>query len=311
MGDFPYAKIIRQAYQLTKTRKVLWLFGLFLFLSDTPFLVSLYRVRGSAFEGGLESWWTELSAPGRYGSLLAGLAVLIAVVVMYFLCKAALIIAVNKFKDRKDIRFGEAVKSGREYFWRLLGVSASVGAGLLIVTAVLFVPVAYLAMSQSAARAWYLGGLAAVIFLPLLVIAMLLGILTPMFVTLFGLKVGNSFKASFDMLAANWSSILLLGIFLRLLGLIVFFVSLFLMILIATPVAILARVSYNTVGSAGMYAIFALLSVILTAIFLAVQAAVAAFNHTAWVLAFLEIVKPKKSSPEEEAAVVPEMISGG
>lgn len=314
MEVFPYRKIIKQAYQLTKIHRILWLFGLFLFLAEVPFFISFYWFRQAPPINEAGGFLNLSAYPLPVLWLAGGLGILAFLVLaaVYFIAKAGMIQSVKILTEkRRRLVFREQIRAGREHFFRLLGVSASIWASLLFGSAVLFVPVAYLA-TVSTEKAWYLGSLAAVIFIPLLVIGLFMSILAPMFVVLFNLKTNTSLKATFDLLAANWLVVLLLGAFLRLVSLTAFFSTLFVMILITAPVAFLARLSYDMVGQTGVNAIYTVLGLGLAAIFLTVQAAISAFNHSAWVLAFLEIVKPKKSSAEEEeAAVIPEMISGG
>lgn len=314
MRDFPFVKIIQQALLLTKTKRFLWRFGLFLFLAEIPFVASLYRFQENEFiKGAFRQLQVQLSGKlilivGILVSVLAGFVLLM----MYFLSKAAIIQSVKNLTERKNVDYPKAIKGGRDHLWRLAGTSAAIWAGVLVAAAILFIPVIYLATSQSATRAAYLGFLAIVIFLPVLAVGFIISVISPMFIVLFGLKVNSSLKAAYDLLATNWTTIIMVGLVLRLVSLLVFFVSLFSMILIAVPVAFLSRLSYDIVGSAGVNAIYTVLGLVLVGVFLVIQSAVSAFNHTAWVLVFLEIVKPKKAQgAEEEAAVVPEMISGG
>jgi hypothetical protein len=314
MFPFPLANILKQALSLIRTRRFLWAYGLFSFWFNV-FLFFALVMGGRTFTTpfGLAEVLDDA------GSFLAGnpfaaqaLSVLFLLAAIFFLVmhvfsRAGIIIAIQKLLERKPAGFIRPMKEARPFVADVFNILL-----LALITAfasivILGFPVFYLYVSGSQLNAWILGILALIILIPLLYVISYLNMLAVLFRVAFKMNPSSSIKASFDLIAKRWPQLVSISAVLSSLVIISFLLGLFVFILIAFPFMLLADLAQDMPVLRNILAVTGIGAGLLT--FFLIQALTSAFQKTVWILAFLELAKPKKLSELEQSPVLPEVIS--
>ncbi len=265
---FPYRKILRQTLGIVKNHKFLYGFGLLLILSN------------------IFSLTTGQTAPKSDLIMLASALISVALLVISLRANAGIIIAVKAIKDKEETSFGRAWNVSRLFYFRLFLVTVTIFIVLLVLGAILSSPVLYLYQQGHTNQAWVLGSLAAAIFLAVVVPLWLIGSLAPMFIVIYDQKFREVWDKSFALIKQFLPQLVSFGLVLLLLELI--------------PVVILSILTYYIHGlivkNIGM-GIVALAEIF-----------VLTYTQTAWVLVFLELIRPQKFEEEEGTVPIPEII---
>jgi hypothetical protein len=309
----PFGKILKQAYWITKTHKFLWIFGLFLFWgSALNFLNyffdssnrssdSVMPVDGPGWFAGNEGAWMMI--------LILILLLAIAFVYLYFRAKAGLIISVKNVIEKRASGFKPGFKDAGFYYGRLIKISVAVNLSLVGLAALLSIPIVYLVIIGYPGRAIALGFLALVIFVPVYILSTFVTSISPMFVTLYNMKIKPALLATFDIIREQWVSIFFFTIILAITSVLAVFLVLFVLLAISIPVVLLARLVYHTGVPQLPIAITFFGVVVGAAAFIFTQAVVAVFQQTSWVLLFEELVKPRSAAEAAESEILPEVIT--
>lgn len=262
--DFPYSKILKQAYEITSKHKFLWILGLFLIWSNIGFLpVSK----------------AELMPDVSLGLMAVALLFLI----LNYRAKIALIVSVKGLLDKQEVGLGKGLKVSKPFYLRALGAALGLSMITTIIFLILASPVFYLYHLQYEARAATLSVLALLIFAPLAVIMIYLNILSANFIALFDLKIMESIKASYNLIAKKWTQLIIFSILLWFRILIAFFATVFMVFLTMLVASYFASPIIFGIG------VF-----VSALIFFSCSAVILAFHQTSWTVAFLELVKPVK-----------------
>ncbi|MEJ0021732.1 MAG: hypothetical protein WDN47_04115 [Candidatus Doudnabacteria bacterium] len=300
----PYRKIFKQAYEIVWNNKFLWIFGLFLLFGN--FFNFNYVFQSQGTNSGDLSWFQNHAFLGNL-TLLIVLGVILELILLLFKARAGNIIAVKAIIDRQETSFVKSFNYGGLFHLRLLGVFLLMQIALFLALVVIGGPIFYLFSLKFFIRALILSAIGLIIFIPISVIAALISFLAPMFVVLHDFKIGEAIQRSFELVSQFWFTLLVFSFMLFCLAVLAFLASLIAAAITALPFVLLAYLAYHKVGfGAGV----ALTIVSVTAgsiVFLIIQALVATFAQTAWVLAFLELIKPQKLE-EEESLPVPEIV---
>lgn len=300
-----FGKIFANAYRIAVEHKFLWGFGLLL-VWGSSFTVN-YSISDWQ-ELKPETWLVSFSKlfesrPGLTTFLLAaGLVFVWLVIVVYFRAKTALIISVKRITDKQTVGFKSAFVRSKLFYKRLLGVSILLALVLLAGILILGLPVVYLLSLKLYFRALLLGLFAALIFLALSIMLGFVNVLAPMFVVFHDLKIGESVKAGFNLLFHSFWRLLVFGFLLFLITAFVFFLTLGAALLVISPFVLFSEFFYDIFGFAVWQSV---VLIIVSFCFVFLQAILAVFQQTAWVLLFNEIVKPLKDQ-EKEPSLAPE-----
>lgn len=265
-----YRKIFKQAYEITRDNKFLWIFGLFLSVGSV-LNFNLYMPSG------------QNSIEVSDSAALMFVLIALFVIVLYFRAKAGLIVAVKATLDKQETNFWRAFRLGGIFFNRILIISILIELGLILLGLVLSGPIVYMFNQHFTSRAIVLLILALLIFIPVAVLAILVNVLAPMFAVIFDLKIRQATASAFELVLKNKTQLSILGLLLLL--------AEFLPLFLASIVLGLQHGLSMGLLSSG--------------VFLVVASAITVFAQTAWVLAFLELIKPQKLE-EEDTLPVPE-----
>ena len=277
---FSYKKIFKQAFQITGQHKFLWIFGLFLLFGNVLNF--------------LASWFDQSQIQIKISNLGYTILFLVSVlvIVLFFRSKAALIIAIKAIIDKEPTSAGKAFSVSQLFFSRILGISVIVELALGVLLAILASPISFMFDHHFITRGIILIALGLIIFIPTAVVGTLLNALVPMFVVIYDQTFREAVNRSFEMISEKWLTLLGIGFVLFVIEILAFFLLL--------PIVFLWNLPYHREGL--------ILSIIGLVLFVLLQSLIAVFQQSAWVLAFLELIKPAKME-EEETVVAPEAIT--
>ncbi|MBI2607239.1 MAG: hypothetical protein HYW51_00180 [Candidatus Doudnabacteria bacterium] len=297
----PYSNILKQAYQLVTTHKFLWGLGLFLVLGNIFDIVNYTfdSNSGESIKMTFEIIYAWIQNNFLLASLIGAgaLIIIFALLLLALRAQAGIIVSVRRILDRKEAGFINGFKNGRMFYLRIFGALALVFLLIIAALAVLGLPIFYLAVNGLASRASILGILALIIFVPVSIYLKLVSLLIPNFIVLHDLKIGESIKASADLVKTHWLKILVFSIFVGLVAFIGVVIGVFIAFVLGLAVVKFLPLNYDLIG-------FVVGGIVIWF----VSAVLAAFQQTAWVLFFLELVKAQKLSEESETAPVPEIV---
>jgi hypothetical protein len=267
----PYGKIFKQAYEITRSNKFLWIFGLFLSLVTTFVFEEDSNVSVSP--------WILIAA-------------VVIFLVIYFRCKASLIIAIKAVIDKKETSVTKAFSSSQTYLLQLMGIYFMIQVVIGILAGAIFIPIKAMYDSGNIYIAISFAAVGILIFIPFAVAAALVNVVAPMFMVIFNLSYQAAVKRSFELISEYWQ--VLVGIA------ILMFLPQLLILSASVPIVFFRELPYHMIGLTGI--------IVSSLVLLLAHAIVAVFQQTVWVLTFLELVRPQKI--EDEIPVVAPEIAG-
>lgn len=203
-----YTDIIKRAYYITKTRPLLWLFGMFLV---GTFNANLFRFRNSFPETKYFNidvygmlWYFERH-PGVLALLSASiLVVAIGSLLLTNLSRILLLLSAQSALGTNEPAFAKQLKLGLKYLWPIIQISLFTTMFMLGAVAVLVAPL----MVEDPILQAALWGLGLIIFFPLVFTISSVNIFTGMYVVLHNLPVKKAFNAGTDFFIYNWTDLL-------------------------------------------------------------------------------------------------------
>lgn len=256
----------------------------------------------------IDSWFRQHEGLNITLSLIL-FVLTVVLFVLYFYSRAGIAASVNDLIERKPVGFIKGLVRSKTSFWPVFNVWLISLLAFALVLAVLGAPVLYLAAMNFGFRAILLGMLALLILVPVLLLIEFINVFSVLFATLYRLNLWSSIRASFDLVSRFWPQLTLLALILFLINLAVFFAGIFLIFLIGAPVVLLQGLPYHIWGVSLELAAAVVAAIIGLVLFFLTQAVASGYSKTVWVLAFLELSKPKKSLELEEPVILPEVIT--
>ena len=217
--------------------------------------------------------------------------------IIYFRAKAGVILGIKMITEKQPASFVSTFGLARNFVIRLLGVSLFLQILMGTLSLLIMTPVFYLFSTGATERAIILAVLGALVFIPAAFLVSFANILGPLFLVIFNMPVFLGVRAAISVITEAWGKLLWFSLLLAAIGI----VASLLAVIASSPFVVLAVLSYHRGGQ-----IFGpiLLGAGGLAIFLSFQAVISAFQQTAWVLFFMELVRPEKI--EEETVSVPD-----
>jgi hypothetical protein len=295
-----HQKIFRQAFLLIIRHKFLWAFGLLLFWGNT-LSVFFNLPKNQQAEESANQWVAAHS--GSLGWIALGvLVVFTTLVVLYFRAKAGNIIAVKALMDKQPTSFAKAFRAGQLFYWRMFGAAVLLWLVQVVAIIITIVPMSLVSASESSWQSWVMLLLGLSFLIPVLSVAILVGIFAPLFIVVYDLNVKESIQAGFNLISKDWRQIIVLFLALVILNILAFFLA----VTVSLPFVFLAIFAYYRMETAGIIlaAISGLMGVV---VYASVQAAASVFSQIVWVLVFGELVRPQKT--EEAVSLAPEVAS--
>jgi len=316
MESFPYSTILKLAYELTKKRYWLWIFGLFvggasglnigaikyLTVSRDAYFPQLVEKNERVFE------WINQNPTVFWGFVGLAVAVFAVLIVLQGLARSAvtwsamsLLLNAKGQISKEKINFKNSLARGRRFVRRIILLQILVTTTFFVCLFLFSTPVVYLFSTHAIGRAVILLLLGLTIFIPAGAVFGFLHLYGPIIVVLYDRTVADALRVSFDLVRHKLKESIILAAFLIGLYLLFILALSFGIILFSVPVAILTLLLWKLELWAAVYAlvIFALLAAGVYTVIL--RAGFAVFHNIAWVLAVEELVRTKKL--EDEARV--------
>lgn len=312
---FPYAAILKRAYDLTRNNFQVWVFGIFLsFASGLNFLMlnlllDAREIVHFRLAAELEKFRNFLDSPWLAVNVLAGFLI----VFLSALSKAAVIWSGQKLAheeqsladQEKSFSLQAALANARKFVWPVLVLQILLFGLFLVVAAALALPVVYLVALGEIGRTVALTVLGLAILVPASILLGFLFLYSPVFAVLYKVSARTALGLSLQLVQNKLKESLIMAAFLAGLGLAFMTVLGFGIILVSVPVAFLSLV-FAQLGLpwATYLLIFITAFLGLCSVFI-LSAGLAVFNNFVWVLTVLEMVKTEKTG-ETKKALVPE-----
>lgn len=300
--SFPYARILKQAWQMTRGNVQLWVFGFFLILSV---ILNLLLSRIILGQRQLDMDWLArfLDSPWDKASLASAA---IIVLLLSAIAKGAVIVAAKKLAEGQRISLSQALAPAEKFAGTIFWLQILLMILFLVLLSSLTVPVIYLALLGETGRALALAILGFAIFLPVGVLLVFMFLYSPVLAVLYRMRLPAALAMSFHLTQAKLKESLALGVFLAGIALLFMILLGFSIILVSAPIAFLFLV-LSKIGA--LWAISPLIFVTAAAGLCGIvilSAGLAVFNNFVWVLAVMEMVKTEKMDEAEAKAAVPE-----
>jgi hypothetical protein len=306
----PLAKIFKQALILVRNNKFLWGLGLFLVWGNLFNFLTINR-QDSAGNGSQSEQVSNMIHLTPHQANVWGIAIIAAaaaMIVMYFLSRAGIILAVGSLMDRRPTGFVKSLSQARPFTLKVASVWILSGLSGAVVLLVLAAPVIYLYVQGMAERAVILGLIGLLIYIPVLLITDFVNIFGVLFAVIFRTNVRDSFRSAFDLISVYWWSLVSMEIGLVAMNALWFMFSVLVSSLVFAPFVFLSKIPYDMVSQElGNPMIFAGFSVTII-VFLSLQSIFISFMHSCWTLAFWEVIHGQQTDEEEEKQTVPEVV---
>lgn len=309
MEDFPYLEIVQKAYRHSLDNIWLWVLGLFSGGLFTNF-------GGWNFSGQPEKVFSFLETSDFFSSpvaltamILAFAGILAGFLILYGASLSGVIVACGKFEDPQDPNHQHVARSilrqGKKHSAKVIGLNLMVLAFFLVSLTIFALPISYLVGLKAYARAWVLGGLGLLIFVPAMVVFSFLRIYGPIFIVRYQASVVRSLSLSFHLLRHKLKESLMIGLFLLGLSIMFIFLVSFSIILMSTLFSLsdvyltsFPRNGVRDILFAATLACWSLVVIIFSAGF-------SVFKTITWVAAVEEMVKTRRlEEPGEKALAI-------
>lgn len=308
--EISYLKILKDSFKLAWKNRYLWWFGFMISLSSIggtrySFDARNETAQNTAFEKQLQDFVSQ-----NAHWVIAGIAVLIAVCIVLgilsIISRGALIHSVEKHLKNEVSNFKTGFKKGKEKFWRVLAIALSTGLFMISSLIVLGAPVAFLFFNRNYIIGLFMGALAVLILIPLLILTAYLKTYGYIYAVSGNLQFWPALENAYNLFRKNIKSSIIMGLLFIPVGLVLAIVSL----MVAIPIIIvflgIGLVVFLIAGKIGAIAVAVIGIICLLAAFLAVRSIYEVFAQTVWIMFFHKIAKPKV----EEAVIetVPEKV---
>lgn len=306
-GSF-YRHIVRDAWEIVRKRRVLWVLGFFVaFLGNGGIYELLIQGTGrlglrqdfggvAAFVGILPSGPELLNGIQRLGAFdaAASLLMLIAVLAVFGIAlwvvissQGGLLTGIRDAHRGRTLRFGNLFGAGNEVFWPLLWLNL---LSRLAITSFfyLLLSVLVLLMSDASVANATLYLVAFLILVPLTLIIGFVGVFAASYITLYRMRFIEAVETALALFRAYWlisleTAVILFAVNIAVaLGLTAVFVALGTVFLIIFGFLLGA-------SSAAAWIFMAIAAVLALALLVMTGAGLAAYQHTVWTLLFLKL----------------------
>ena len=321
-----YLEIIKRALNITFKNKFLWIFGIFIALTSGGSGGGNF---GGNFGGGnteeyfkgwkeklgigsgeeiiqivknfLESHWIIIVSIGIIFFLFA-----IALNVFAIISRGAIINGINKLDSKIKTGFKDSFKVGVNKFWRLLGISFTIGGLALIITTVIAAPIIFFFLTKIYIVAGILLILGILLFLFIIILLSLISRFAFLFTVCTNQGVFSSLGSAYGLLTKKTSKIIIAW----LIGMATFLILLP-FIIIGVLMAGTSLVIFHVIGLIASIMILVFLLIVLGSF---LKGVALVFVQSFWVLFFKEIagekIKDKKQKAKIKEKIPAKIIAG-
>ncbi|NTU67241.1 MAG: hypothetical protein HGB08_04975 [Candidatus Moranbacteria bacterium] len=297
-----YTDIFKKAFEITKKKLFLWLFGV---------LVAL----GS----GLESFdYSKMDLKSYLVIIIPVIIVIIlALIFLSVTARAGMIRSLGKITEKKKTSFKSQLKEGRRFFWRLIGLEAIIISSFVIITAILFIPIIFLFSSKNNIGGIFVSLLAFLILLILIVLGAFFRIFGRLYIVLGNISVVSSLERAYSLFMKNRKESLMMLLLFIPTGICVYIITVILWSSVSAFFAVFTWIARNIIGESTdtIASVGTILLSIPAMIFL--KAIYEVFSQSVWVIFFYKIASPKdgqgleEKEEEKDTASAPDAATSG
>ncbi|MFC1612792.1 hypothetical protein ACFL23_00480 [Patescibacteria group bacterium] len=305
-----YRDVLKNAWEITKNNKILWVFGLFAALlgngGEYQILVKTFDkfhiarnvVLNSAsqtFSGGFLKGLYNLSLYNPTEFILILVAVFSILFLIGFLIwlivvfQVSLIAGADKGISNKKITFQEGINLGKEKFSSILGINFISKSLICLMLVLTGLPLLFLARRSESILSLILYILAFLILIPIAIIISFIAKYASAFVVLKNKNFFESINKGWHLFLDNWIVSLEMAFFLFLLNFIVGLVALFAVIIISLPFITMAII-YSAAGlSYAFWTAIIMMLFIIVAIVAFAGAVLSVYQWSSWIIFFKKL----------------------
>ena len=311
-----YLSILKKAFVLTWKNRYLWWYGFFITLSGFGSFNYFFNGDRNKHPGLIhQRLFGNLVSSNTHWLIMGAIIILFLYVIFLvvgIIARGALIASLNKHLKNKENTFRAGFKQGRHFFGRIFLIALLLDLFALAAIIVLTAPVAFLFFSQAYLIGFFMGILAVIILIPILILAYYLKTYAYLYAILGDLRFWPAIERAYLLLQENIPTSLIMGLAFIPLGLALAIA----IIMTAIPIFIIflgmGLVLYLLLGQTGLIAA-AILGIICFFVTLClIRAAYEVFAQAAWLIFFRQIASPKAkepiTEPEPEINIAPKAM---
>lgn len=298
-----YWEILKKSLNATWKNRLLWWFGFFITLSGIGGFNYFYGPHNRPGLGRHHARLAFLSQNSHWLTILIIIALLLYVlfIILGIIARGALIKSLESRLKKESVTFADGFSQGRRYFGRIFLIAVLIDLFALASIVVLTAPVAFLFYDGAYVIGTLMGVLAAIILIPLLILAFFLRTYSYLYAVLGDLGFWQAIEKAYLLLEKNiLASLIMALIFIPLI-----FALLIATVMTALPIILVflgvGLILYLLLGPAGPAAAFSLGIVCFVIAILAIRSAYEVFAQAVWLIFFREIASPKTKQEVEES----------
>jgi len=287
-----YLDIFKKSLALSWERKLLWIFGFFIFLGTASQSLSVNWKESESLKASLADFMDRSVFSGP-----AMLTMLIVAMLTLWLLKAvgqaAIIRSIGKPKATDKNEFRQLFFAGKIYSWRILGIDLLFNLLVVIVFLTLSLPVIFLIFAKAYALSALVGLFAVMIFIPVSVLAYFIKRFSYIYLVVPDMNMRDSMENAYLIFKNHLLKSLLFSILLFATGILLsvgFLAAIFIM---GTPLLFAGLAMSLIFSKIGTYILMAVGLSILSLAFILSQSMIEAFKQISWVIFFQEIGSPR------------------
>lgn len=304
MKKINYLNIFKQSFEFSWKKKTLWLFGFFMTLSLLGNILFFDQNGNLSFS--VDKMSQMLSINNELLVFIVSVSLILIPIALKIIGQASIIKYFSKNKTEKAV-FGKMLKDGSQYAKKMFLLEIIFFATTLCLAIVLFLPVFFLIITKAKIAAIFVGLLAGIIFMPVLILFSFIKRFAYIYVVATDLDIKKSIEISYVAFRNNLSESLMFALFVFLTGVATMFIIMAVLILVSIPLVILGAILFFISPSTGIF--FVAVSVgylVALAVFVPVQSFFYVFKEISWVIFLGEIVGIKIEDQKKEAALIAE-----
>lgn len=316
MLQIDYTGLIKKSWLVTWKNRFLWKFGAILAL--TGLLGNFSRVSDISKDDKFYSTHQDAIMNFVQANLswiiIAGIVffvVYLAIAVLAILAQAGLIDSLKKVLVGEKTSFLSGMKTGKAFFWKMLGMKVMIGIATFFSILILAIPIIILIYYGDVIASIILGIIALVIIISIIVIGSFLNNFGQMYLVLGNIGILSALENSYALFRRYLSNNMILLLIFIPIGIVVSFIYILAVVVIAAIFTPIGALTYYLVGKTGIIIIAVLGGLIALLVLWVVQSIFQVFLQSLWMLYFYEIAKEQKKELAENLIKELKLKEGG
>jgi hypothetical protein len=303
MPTINYIEILKRAWNITWNNRRLWWFGLLIAFASPGGLNFNGGGGNEKFDDASIQKASDFMVQNMHWIIAGAIALIVLIIILVIvgiIARAGLLKSIDAVLKNKPVGFKAGMKEGKKYLGRLFMLGLAISFLVLASVIVLATPVAFVLINKAFITGIFLGILAFIILIPVIILCSFLKTYGNIYVVLGELSAWNALEKAYELFRKN----MLASIIMWLLFIPVGFLLLMAIIMILVPLGLLFLAAgfglYFAAGTPGAIITACVGVICFLAIVLSFRSVYETFLQSAWYLFFLEIAKPKVEEKVEE-----------